>query len=50
MIYHLGMIQAFFSFDPMQTQTGALGMTNLHANHYTAGIGKEKAPNFLFAW
>ena len=49
MIYHLGMIQAFFSFDPMQTRTGALGVTNLHANHYTAGIGKEKAPNFLFA-
>ena len=40
MIYHLGMIQAFFSFDPMRTQTGVLGGANLHANHYTARIGK----------
>ena len=49
MIYHLGMILAFFSFDPMWTRTRVLGVTNLHANHYTAGIGKEKAQKFPFA-
>ena len=42
----LEMIYALSRFDPMGTRTGVLGVSNLHANHYPAGIGKEKAPNF----
>ena len=35
----------------MRNRTGDLGMTNLHAKHYTAGIsGKRKVWGFLFAY
>ena len=50
MIYHLGMIWALSRFDPIRNWTPVSGMTNLHDIYYTAGIGKEKAPNFPFAW
>ena len=49
MIYHLGMICATFRFDPVGSQTQVPGVTDLLANHYTVRIGKEEAPNFLFA-
>ena len=47
--YHLGMIYAIIQVGPMGNQTGFRGVPYLYANHYTVGIGKEKAPNFPVA-
>ena len=48
--YHLGMISAIIQVGPIENRTRLLGVPDLHAHHYTVGIGKEKAPNFPVAW
>ena len=38
--YHLGMIYAIIQVGTIGNRTGPLGMPDLHADHYTIGIGK----------
>ena len=41
---------ATYQVGPSKNQTLLLGVPELYANHYTVGIGKEKAPSFPVAW
>ena len=38
--YHLGMILTIILVEPIENRTRLLGVPDLHANHYTVGIGR----------